>query len=128
MRTFITYLFLALCFLCSTQAKADSYTFNSHLNSTIYIRLQQNENAKNDKINNSTKEIHLKDFLTTTDPVEDESSPTDHIFNADTFLKLLSVIYILNLFVKGLRKNHYFYTKSIQLSSCKYILLRVIRI
>lgn len=125
MRTFINYLILALCFLCSNQAKADNNTPHFY---HIQSRLQQKETVKNEKIFNPYRDSHLKDLQTATDPVEDESSPTDSAFDTDTFYKLLSVIYILNLFVKGLRKNHYFYTKSIKLSSCKYILLRVIRI
>ena len=49
-------------------------------------------------------------------------------FDIETCAKLLSVVLVLTLLIKGLRKKHLFYNNTVKLSSCKYILLRTIRI
>ena len=129
MKTFITYLLVSLCTLCSLKAKAEGHILNYSPYTHSKENFSKKINPNNEKIIKTYKDITLDDLLTTTDPVEDESSQTDpDTFNNNAFFRLLSVIYILNLFVKGLRKNHYFYTKSIHISRCKYILHRVFRI
>lgn len=129
---FITYLLSIFFLLSLTQTTAHAHTVNSsiihHLKSnTQLLNLKTSKHLEviKERVHKNNLSLHLD---TATEPVENESHTVDSSLNLATCIKVLVVILFLGSLLSGRRVNHYFYLKSIQISSCKYILLRSIRI
>jgi hypothetical protein len=125
MKMFITYLLSALflLFFAETKVFAGTQHFQGNLTSQTVV----NDNTH---IYHASKIVETKFSKTSNSNQFQEFNPSIETIDDDfqTSNKLLSVVLVLNFIIQGLRKKHIFYNKTIKFSSCKYILLRTIRI
>ncbi|WP_413531533.1 hypothetical protein [Empedobacter brevis] len=133
MKTFVTYLLSALflLFFAETKVFAGTQHFQGNLTSQTVV----NDNTHiyhagkivETKFSKSSNSNQLQELNPGVEAI-DENFQTSNKVDLETCIKLLSVVLVLNFIIQGLRKKHIFYNKSIKFSSCKYILLRTIRI
>ncbi|HBX63152.1 hypothetical protein EGI88_09165 [Empedobacter falsenii] len=79
------------------------------------------------KFSKTSNSNQFQEFNPSIETIDDDFQTSNKI-DLETCIKLLSVVLVLNFMIQGLRKKHIFYNKTIKFSSCKYILLRTIRI
>ncbi|SFM82892.1 hypothetical protein SAMN05421738_10328 [Algoriella xinjiangensis] len=133
MRTFITYLLSALFLLFFAETKVLASTQNSQVNFTSQTVLHDfsttnhAEKCVESKFTSTSLISQLQELSPSIEQSDDDIQLSDKI-DLDTCVKLLSIVLVLHLTLKGLRKKRFFYNKTIKFSSCKYILLRTIRI
>ena len=133
MRTFITYLLSALFLLFFAETKVFAGTQHSQGNFTSHVVIQDNshfyqaEKVVESKISQTSHISQIQELNPSIEETDDDLQLSKQ-FDIETCAKLLSVVLVLTLLIKGLRKKHLFYNNTVKLSSCKYILLRTIRI
>ena len=133
MKMFITYLLSALFLLFFAETKVLAGTQHSQGNLTSQTILKDNTQVYHaskvieTKISQTSNFSQLQEFNPSIETIDDDFQTSNKV-DLDTCIKLLSVVLVLNFIIGGLRKKHIFYNKTIKFSSCKYILLRTIRI
>lgn len=133
MRTFITYLLSALFLLFFAETKVLAGTQHSHGNFTSQTVANDNSHfyhagkIAETKFSPTSHTFQVQELNPSIVQTEDDLQLSNK-FDIETCVKLLSVVLILTFLIKGLRKKQAYYNKPIKFSSCKYILLRTIRI
>jgi predicted PurR-regulated permease PerM len=133
MRTFITYLLSALFLLFFAETKVLAGTLHSQESLTSQTAIQPKTELTQvgkfveSKITTNSHSYIVQELSSSIEQNEDDLQ-SSYQFDFETCAKLLSLVFILTFLLKGLREKHIFYNKSIKFSSCKYIMLRTIRI
>ena len=133
MRTFITYLLSALFLLFFAETKVLAGTQHSQENFTSQTVANDNTHfyhagkVVETKFSPISHTFQVQELSPSIEQSEDDIQLSKQI-DLETCAKLLSVVLVLTFLLKGLRKKHFFYNKTIKFSRCKYIMLRTIRI
>ncbi|WP_334124556.1 hypothetical protein [Empedobacter brevis] len=133
MKMFITYLLSALFLLFFAETKVFAGTQHSQGNLSSQIVVNDNTHVYQaskvieTKFSQTSNSIQFQEFNPGIETIDDDFQTSNKI-DLETCIKLLSVVLVLNFIIQGLRKKRIFYNKTIKFSSCKYILLRTIRI
>lgn len=133
MKMFITYLLSALflLFFAETKVFAGTQHFQGNLTSQTVVNdnthIYHASKIVETKFSKTSNSNQFQEFNPSIETIDDDFQTSNKI-DLETCIKLLSVVLILNFIIQGLRKKHIFYNKTIKFSSCKYILLRTIRI
>lgn len=129
---FVTYLLSIFFLLSFVQTTAAAHTLNSSIPTSLksdsqLLNLKTSKHLEVIKENTQKYDTSLQ-LDPATEPVESDSDTVNSPLEVDSCIKVIVFILFLGSLLSGRRVNHYFYLKSIQISSCKYILLRSIRI